>query len=265
MKKLIYFLAIGAAFSSCQKVIDIDLNSQEPKIVIEGAVTDDTLNAQTITITKSVNFSQDNKFPDVSGASVMVADNMGNSYTFTEVRPGLYQNSLLHGVPGRTYTMTVVAEGKTFTATSTMPAKVLLDSLVLSATAFGPPGAQKKYVTPAYRDPVGRGNKYKFRFIDNGRQAKDLFIFDDDLIDGVVNTRPLFANDDEIKMAVNDTVTITMMCIDVPVFNYFFSLDQSSGGPSASASPANPVTNIKGATLGYFSAQTTETKKIIVR
>jgi hypothetical protein len=49
-----------------------------------------------------------------------------------------------------------------------------------------------------------------------------------------------------------------MYCIDKNVYNYFFSLLQVTGnnGGFQSASPDNPITNISGGALGYFSAHT---------
>lgn len=61
-----------------------------------------------------------------------------------------------------------------------------------------------------------------------------------------------------------DTVNVMMMCIDKSVDLYFYSLSQNGGGPNASATPANPVTNIEGAVLGYFSAHTLQIKKVVI-
>ncbi len=57
-----------------------------------------------------------------------------------------------------------------------------------------------------------------------------------------------------------------MMCIDAAVYKYWYSfLTGGASGDSNSASPANPVTNIKGGALGYFSAHTLQTKTVVVQ
>ncbi len=265
MKALLSLIAITAVFSfaSCQKVINIDLNSQDPKIVIEGIVTDDTLTPQIIRITQTVNFSATNSFPPVTGAVVTLKDNAGDSILLTEATPGYYQTYGLHGIPGRTYFLSVTTGGKTYTAQSTMPVKVPLDSLKIEDFGFGP--GTSKSITPVFRDPVGRGNYYRFRLYDNAIVSTSLYLFDDMAVDGAINNQPLFSNDKDMKFAIGDTATVVMMCIDKPVYNYFFSLSQNSSGPNESASPANPATNISGATLGYFTAQTVGTQKVVIR
>jgi hypothetical protein len=55
-----------------------------------------------------------------------------------------------------------------------------------------------------------------------------------------------------------------MQCIAPAVFKYLYSLDQGASGGNNSASPANPVTNIEGGALGYFSVHTIESKTMVV-
>jgi len=55
-----------------------------------------------------------------------------------------------------------------------------------------------------------------------------------------------------------------MLNIDYPVYKYFFSLENSATGENQSATPANPVSNIKGGALGYFSVQTIQSREIKV-
>lgn len=50
-----------------------------------------------------------------------------------------------------------------------------------------------------------------------------------------------------------------MQCVDKAVNLYFVSMSQTNG---ESATPANPVSNIAGGALGYFSAYTKQIKKV---
>jgi len=257
-KIVIFGLVI--VLTSCQKVIDIDLKSNDPEIMIEGIVTDDPTIPQTVKITKSVNFSADNVFPTVSGANVVMSDNVGNNVTLTEISPGVYQTTILAGVQGRTYFLSVQVDGKTYTSLSTMPLKVNLDTVKVES-GFGLSGSN--IVTPNFTDPVGKGNYYRFKLWNNQKVSTGIFLADDQISDGGEINSSLF--DQSLEFKTGDTAIVTMMCIDKPVHLYFYSLNQSGSGPDASATPANPVTNIEGATLGYFSAQTTQTKKTVVQ
>ena len=53
-----------------------------------------------------------------------------------------------------------------------------------------------------------------------------------------------------------------MRCIDKNVFRYFTALQ---GSQNNATTPANPENAITGGALGYFSAHTTQKKKIKVQ
>jgi hypothetical protein len=249
-------------FSSCEKVIEIDLNSEDPKVVIEAEVTDNGMVPQTVRITKSVNFSESNTFPAVSGASVTLSDNAGNTATLTETSPGIYQTTAIAGVPGRTYYLNIVAEGNTYTSECTMPPHVMLDTLLVQESGGpGPPGSGKS-ILPVFNDPAGKGNFYRFKLAQNNTFSGSILLLDDDVFDGTANIRSLNAQD--LTIESGDTVQVNMLSISEPVHFYFFSLSRNGTGPNASASPANPKSNIQGAQLGYFSAHCVSSKTIIV-
>jgi hypothetical protein len=57
-------------------------------------------------------------------------------------------------------------------------------------------------------------------------------------------------------------VNIEMQCIDKNVYDYFFAIASVIQGQSAT--PANPVNNISGGALGYFSACTVGRTSVII-
>jgi hypothetical protein len=70
--------------------------------------------------------------------------------------------------------------------------------------------------------------------------------------------------DNSIK--IGDLVQIDMQCIDSAIYKYWYSLNRSAtGGGQNSATPANPVTNMTGGALGYFSAHTLESRTLVVQ
>lgn len=256
-------LAASAMFiSSCEKVIEIDLNSEDPKIVIEAEVTDDNTAPQTVRLSKSANFSESNTFPTVSGASVIISDDAGNTATLTETSPGVYQTTLLQGVPGRTYTLQVVAEGNTYTSVCTMPMHVNLDTLLVQEQASPGPAGSGKTILPVFTDPSQAGNRYRFRLTQNDTFSSAILLMDDDIFNGTANVRPLSVQD--LTIDSGDSVTVELLGISEEVHFYFFSLSQNGSGPNSSASPANPKSNIQGAVLGYFSAHSISRKTILV-
>jgi hypothetical protein len=255
------------SFTACEKVITLDLNSAEKKYVIEAEITDQP-NSCKVSLTQTKNFGDNNTFNGVSGAQVTITDNNGSPLSLTETSAGVYEAVSFKGVPGHTYNLTVRIAGQTFTATSKMPLLVSFDSLYITErTIFG---ETNKYATLAYVDPAGRGNAYRYIQYVNGIKEKTIFVRDDDLTDGKAIERILFFfnNDDEKdekKLKKGDQVRVEMLCIDYPVYKYWYSLVQSSTGENQSATPGNPVTNINGGALGYFSAHTIRSKTTVVR
>lgn len=255
MKKLLFFGLLSLSLLACEKEISVDLNTADPKIVVEATLNDQETLA-TVKLSKTVNFSDPNAYPAVSGAEVVIVDNMGNTWVCTETAPGIYQNTQLRGVVGQTYTLKITtADDQMFTAESTLPAPVPVDSISIVESTF--PGAGNDttsyFVIPRYLDPIGVQNNYRFIQSLNGAKDPTIIVRNDNVFIGKVNEQPLFSQDLEIHSG--DVLDIEMMGIDRGVYDYFFSLSQSvSNSPDASGVPGNPVSNISGGALGYFSA-----------
>lgn len=263
MKKYISILIATILLASCEKVIDIDLNTSSPQIVIEGNISDEP-GPYTVKLSKTVNFNDVNTYPPVTGAIVIVSDNTGVIDTLSETVSGLYQTHSITGTPGNTYTLKVIAEGKQYKAVSTMPYKINLDGIQFNP--YSEPGESEKTlaVVPLYLDPAGFGDCYRFFFSSNGKADKTYQVSNDNIGNGRVNQQPFFSED--IKFHVGDTVTVTMLCIDVNTYNYYYTLSQiGDGGIIGGTTPSNPPSNITGdKALGIFSAYTTQAKTVIV-
>ncbi len=246
--------------SSCTKVINIDLNSSSTQMVIEGNVSDQP-GPIVVTLSQTVNFSQTNTFPPVTGAVVTISDNAGNTATLAESPSGTYSTSTIQGVPGRTYTLTVAANGKTYTAASTMPNPVNIDTIVYSQSRFG---GESKRLEAKFLDPAGVANCYALFVKLNNVIQPDFSSSDDNLRDGdTISMRIPFG--DNFTLAPGDSVTVILESIDKYVREYYrllLQLNNSSGFESAP--PANPISNISNNALGYFSAHSDRKKSFLV-
>jgi hypothetical protein len=264
MRKLTALLMIfSVAFLSCKKIISVGTKDSDPKIVIEANITDQNVE-QIIRISKTVNLDNTNKFPAVSKAEVKVTDNLGNTYVFKEAIPGFYIHKM-RGVIGRTYTLNVSAEGQEYTAISTMPKRVKLDSLSLIKTSFF--NKENLTVGVYFNDPLADVNFYKLFLYINGKQIKNIYVYNDRLTNGKLMHLQLFYNSDEIdELKKGDTVDVEMFNIDGNMYNYWFSLSsQLDNGPNQSTTPSNPPSNISNGALGYFSASVLQVKSVVVK
>jgi len=247
---------------SCEKVISVHLNNSAPQYVIVGNITNEPGVCQ-VSITQTKDFSDDNTFPGITGATVTVENN-GAVTQLTESGNGNYQAGTITGKPGDTWHLTVKIGSQVFSATSTMPQPVNMDTIYVTTERL----SDNKNITAVYKDPPGVQNYYRFVQYLNDKKEKSIFVRNDELTDGQTIKAPLdFSNntDDSTRdIKSGDEVRIEMLCIDADVYKYWNSLDEGSTGDNQSASPANPVTNISGGALGYFSAHTIQRKTLRV-
>jgi len=260
--KLALLVFIMPLYFCCRKVINVNLNNAAPQIVIEGNVTN-TAGPYQVQIAQTVAFSADNTFPPVSGAYVKITDvTTGGSELLTEITPGTYSTLLFpQGVPGHTYQLYVLANGQTYTATSTMPQPVVMDSLSFQILSnFG----KTQINTQAnFQDPIGIANYYTFQEYINSKLLQQTFVFDDRLSDGKYIVSNLYT--DSSYISVGDTIAVNMSCVDKNVYNYFNTLQQAADANGfQTATPSNPVTNLSNNALGYFSASTVNSKRAVV-
>jgi hypothetical protein len=261
---ILLVLMVTFAFTSCEKVIDIALNDSEKRYVIEGVLTSRQGDCA-VRVSQTQNFNNNNDFEGITGAVVSITDHNGNATTLTDIAAtGVYRSGTLTAATGSTYTLKVAVGGEVFTASCTMPAMVSMDSLYIQEERFFGETVQLANVT--FTDPPGKGNSYRFVQYVNGLKERNIFIRDDDYSDGKASVVTLFTapDDDGDEIQSGDTVKVDMLCIAPAVYKYWYSLDQGASGYSNSASPANPVTNIEGGALGYFSVHTVQSKTVVV-
>jgi hypothetical protein len=258
MKSFISIIIISVVFSSCKKVITPALNDTAPQLIIDGAISD-TSGPYYVNISRSVDFYSDNSYPNVSGAVIYISDQTaGIIDTLTEITPGRYVTHIVQGIPGNTYTLHVQLEGKSYTATSTMPLPVALDSVTIDY-------ADTTEIEPRvyYQDPANTVNYYKYSMRSNGGKVQRFQTFEDLLSNGKYISDGLDVDSGEIKN--NYKMEIFLTGIDKPVYNFFSQAEEIAYSNEDLAAPATPVSNISGGCIGYFSAQTVSSKRIVVK
>ncbi|HET8830119.1 MAG TPA: DUF4249 family protein [Pelobium sp.] len=264
MKKLhlIIFAIIALACNACEKVIDLDLKNAEPTIVIEANLTDDYI-AQKVKITQTKAFTEDNTPMPIFNAIVTVKDlTLNKSYTFgTADAEGNYSSEIFKGIPGNTYELTVQNGNESYIATSTMPKKVLMDSLSVTEISFF--GNTQKYVKVNYSDPSGDENQYRYLLKVNGLAVKGYFVDSDRFNNGKYISNTLFNDEPELKSG--DEIQVEFQCVDKNIYRYFFAIAQISGNGGPPTAPANPDSNFNNGALGYFNAHTSETKMAVIK
>jgi hypothetical protein len=288
MKK--YFLVCTAciilAFSSCEEDIDLNLVGGAQKIVIEGSI-ENGKTAEVI-ITRNSPLSQAIDFGSilVSDAKVYVTngsivDTLRLDTLLTTSVPFVYIGKKIIGVPGQSYSLTVIADNKLFSASTTIPYPIPLDTVWWKAS---PPEIDLGTATARLTDPVGYGNSYKWfakrpvkikldatgmPIILNRRYVSSLgSTFDDKFIDGKSFEFSYYRGYDPTESLISenedprerglykktDTIYIKFCTLDLDAaafYKTFESAAASNGNPFAS--PSSIIGNISGGALGVWA------------
>jgi hypothetical protein len=266
-------LATGLmALTACEKVVDIDLNNAQPRIVIEGklyrrystptAFKDSAL----VKLSTSKSFEADNAFVGTAGGTVTISDDAGTVYPLTEVATGIFLSTDIPCEIGHTYTLNVTMAGQAYTASSTVQVPVPFTRLSQERQDFA--GDERKVANVSFTDPVGKGNNYRFIQYRNGKAAQPIFILNDELSDGLQISQQLNAyssNRDSDELQSGDILTVEMNTLDNAVYKFWSGLSLGSTGDGLGSIPGNPVTNLSGGALGYFSAHTAQFKSLVVK
>jgi hypothetical protein len=243
-------MLILSLFTSCEKVIDLELKESEPVIVIYADIDDESDN-QYVRISKTYSFTEPNKFNAVTGARVIVTNQTGGVINFSEISPGVYQSPRFRGRSGVRYTLDVTVEGQKYTAVSTMPEKVFLDSLNFREISFF--GKTSSYLVANFQDPGGIQNQYRYLLSVKSKVVEDV-VTEDRFNDGNKVANTIFHELDDLEPG--DAIELDLQCIDRNVYRYYYAFGQNLGEGGPPVAPANPPSNISNGALGVFSVHT---------
>jgi hypothetical protein len=262
------YLLILVGITSCEEVIELDLATTAPRVVIEGIITDQP-GPYTVTIKKTADFYDRNNFPAGRGATVKITDSKGNTDTLTEVEDGVYQTNILEGIAGRTYNLTVDFEGETYTASSTIPAKeIKIDSLAYKFEEESVFYNEGYYVTPYFTDIAGERNYFRLNLFVNG--APYLHEVDGDFVEdnnfNLIDDKFFEGNQIDYEfysaLSAGDSIYVELHHLDEATYDYYTTLvEVINGGGMA---PSNPITNLSNDALGYFGAFSIDSASTVI-
>jgi hypothetical protein len=255
---LIIILFTAIFFYSCQDVVDIPLNTEKPRLIIDASLIwqkGTTGNNQVIKLSTTTDFYT-NVIPVVSGATVFIKNSSNVIFNFTETpNTGIYLCSNFIPVIDETYILTVINNGQNYTATETLKSVAAITS-VTQETQNGL-GASFLKLKAFFNDPADAKNYYlyKYKFTKN---LKPEYSVDDDLF---FQGNIFFSLVLEEDTKPGEQVEITHYGISKAYYNYMnilLGVAGSSGGGPFQTPPATVKGNIKNETnfdnypLGYF-------------
>jgi len=298
----IAFLAI--VNTACEKNINIDIPEPEIKLVVDGYIEDGGL--PIVTLTRSNAYFSETTSEELFNGFVHDAEMSitveGTSHAMTELCASQIPDSLLPlfsefagivitpdspfdfciytvldpnfaGETGKSYHLNIAAEGKTLSATTTIPNIVPLDS-----TWFRVEGTLDSlgFIWARLTDPDTIGNAYRLyaqriNHYPDGEIKDPVFIApfnsitDDQFFNGLsfefnanrgelpFSTKEDDQNEEQFFFKVGDTIVVKGTSTDLRTFQFFRSYYQelfNQGSPFAS--PASLKSNVDGG-LGFFA------------
>lgn len=260
---LLIILSIG--FSSCEKVIDVELEEGESQLVVDAFITfyydsvalNSGIENQVIKLRKTAAYFNNAPAPPALGASVKVTDGLGRTFNFIDdnndgdyTYTGPFQLSFTNppmGFPGNFYQLDIKYNGEEFTSQAYMDSVPLIDSLkfIFQEQAIqGPDTLKAGYtidqiltrgsdgvLTPT-KDVKGEGTCYWFKSYKNdslfNKPSQINLAYDAAFgpgSDNVAFIPPIVFNLTPRRLNLNDQVRIECWSIGLPAY-YFLTLAQ---------------------------------------
>jgi len=270
MKNLKYIsvLLIAVLFTSCEDVIDVDLPTGEPKLVVDASINwqlGSTGNEQTIKLSMTTGYYEPT-VPKVSGAVVFVTNTDTNQvFDFIE-NPGTgdYVCTAFVPVVDGNYQLTVTHEGQTYTATEKMIPVVPIDKIEQKEAPFGDDSVE---INVFFTDNGATDDFYMFRYMTSFSAIPAYGVGDDEFFQGN-QFNDVYFNED---LKPGTSFDVTLYGVSEQFHNYMsLLLDVAGGGGPFSTAPAKVKGNILNATdaqntaFGYFRLSQTDTRNYVV-
>lgn len=247
IKGFLALLFTSFIFSSCEDIIDVNLNDAAPRVVIEADL-DNLDRTQVIYVSRTVPFNDNRRNEIIKDAFVAVMNiNEGHYNTF--IYSGEYDGYIdptFKLERNTDYALVVEVDGKQYQAWESMPHNVEVDSLGrVKETIFGD---DYYFATFKFQDPADVNNYYKYNVSVDGAPMKFYSVFNDKFNDGLYVTHQIGSVDNDITLG--SMVVVKRQMISYAVYKYWNEVQSVNPG---SAAPANPTSNISNGALGYFS------------
>ncbi len=287
-KHILYLLFVTFLFSSCEDVIDLELDSGRDRLVVDAFLNSDST-VQIIKLTTTAPYFSDVATPSEDDATIRVVGPRNTLYNFVNDGNGNYFYDPSDSGPldsiGYSYKLELEYKGVTYTASSTLNPVPVIDSMTY---AFEPStfSSEEGFYSQFFaRDFPGRKDFYWIKPFKNGEPVykedpafmilSEDAAFGGDAGDGLVFILPLRSviTDDDNPFVVGDVSSVELQSINSEVFEFLSQVAATSGNDGLFAvPPSNIRSNIRDAAgsaqdevLGVFSLSAISKFEIIIQ
>lgn len=256
---------------SCEKVVDVDLSTSEPRLVIEASIqwlNGTSGNEQIVKLSTTTGYFS-NEIPPVIDAVVYITNSSNNVFNFTQdTEPGIYKCLNFNPVVDEIYTLTVIYEGETYTST-----EKLLNTPTVTRVEQDDEGGilgNETEVKFFFNDLVNETNHYLVRIDDPYKVIPEYGVIEDRFFENNEMFGLYFSED----LKPTDTLKFTLNGVTLNYYNYMDILLEQTGTNNAGpfSTPTSTVrgnivnqTDFNHFALGYFRLSKTEISEYIIQ
>lgn len=232
MKYLYYIIISVVLFSSCKKELDFEYHYLEPKLVIEGILTEAGISTK-LTFTTPMNESLD--LSPITQATVSLIDaTTGQTYNLECDGEGNFVNSA-KGIVSHDYLLEVIHESNHYLAECEMRAATEITNLEFNWIKM--PYDYVAVLQISFKDIWPKGEYYWIRIYRNNEAYQWLLCDNKGAMDGIINQvtmtsrKNLDKEDEKDKLEDGDIVKVEISTISRDMFDYLQALQTNSNGP----------------------------------
>ncbi|HLV62533.1 DUF4249 domain-containing protein [Galbibacter sp.] len=260
-------LLASLVFLSCEEVVDVDLSTEDPRLVVEASINwskDTDGKHQRITLSQTTPYFETGLSP-ATGAIVYIENAQGQRYDFNEeANSGIYTTDHFNAQENMSYTLFIQYKDQLYQGKEAM---VTVTDLTYITQNDGTVFSREYVEIKAYfDDPVDEVNYYFYKF--EAEKDHTINVIEDRLLNG----NEMFAIFVSEELEKSDQVQVSLYGISRQYYNYMYTLITQSGesmGPFVTQ-PATVKGNIintsnpENYALGYFRVSQNDTYIYVV-
>jgi len=248
----VYLIIIAFGFTSCEKVIEIDLNSSNPILVADGRMDLDSL--AWIKLTYSRDYFNQEEAKYIEDAKVSIQHSKGEIEELQYQGNGVYQGIAMKGTANERYTLNIESKSNIYTAISELFGPTEIIDVSFEESMFSNPHDDKIEYAPVIKflDDPSIKNYYMLKIWINDTLVNSTYTTIED---------KYFNSNDTItyspfgyRLDLNDQLIVRVYSIDKETERYYNQLNDNQDGGGMSGTPYNPKSNFGHEVMGYFTA-----------
>lgn len=280
--KILILIIASVIISSCEKEVTVDLPRPEDRIVFEGGIennqyasliiTRNTAYFDIVDVNTLVNMVVVDPHAVVTVTDGTIVDTLQLGEDSVGFIPTKYTGTKLKGEIGKTYTLNVFVEGNYYSAVTTIPQPLELDSVRFKLDKPGTADDSTGFLWLYANDPPVLGDYYKIFTRTIGKDDVFVHPYSSVTDDQFFNGQPIEfavargynpASGEESDQGEEDvprwmfvkgeTVIVKFCTIDATHYDFWYSIElQNASDGNPFAAPVTVKTNIEGGALGIW-------------